>query len=100
MKSVERIFTHPGEMLLEEFMLPMHISANALAIAIYIPVSRILDIIHERCGISADTTVRLARYFGTTERFWLNLQTEFDLSVVHQKRKADLERIVPIIHQC
>lgn len=92
---IERIFTHPGEMLREEFMVPMNISANALAMDIHVPVSRILDIIHERRGLSSDTCARLARYFGTTERFWTNLQAEYDLSVVRQTRKEELERIVP-----
>lgn len=99
MQSIERLFTHPGEMLREEFMLPMNISANALSIALCVPVSRILDIIHERRGISADTAVRLAHYFGTTERFWLNMQAEYEVSVVRQKRRAELERIIPIAHQ-
>jgi len=95
MRPVERIFTHPGEMLREEFMLPMQLSSNALAIGISVPVSRILDIIHERRGISADTAARLAKFFGTSERFWTNLQAEYDLSVVRLKKKAELERIVP-----
>ena len=94
-RHIERVFTHPGEMLREEFMAPMNLSSNALAIGINVPVSRILDIVHERRGISADTAVRLAKYFGTTERFWTNLQAEYDLSVVHQKKKSDLDRIVP-----
>ena len=95
MRSVERVFTHPGEMLREEFMLPMRLSANALALGISVPVSRILDIIHERRGISADTAARLAKYFGMSERFWTNLQAEYDLSVVRMKKKAVLDRIVP-----
>lgn len=90
-----RIFTHPGEMLREEFMLPMQLSANALALALSIPTSRILDIIHERRGITADTATRLARYFGMSERFWTNLQAEYDLSVVRQKKHREIERIVP-----
>ena len=98
MQPVQRIFTHPGEMLREEFLLPMQLSANALAIGINVPVSRILDIIHERRGISADTAARLAKYFGTSERFWTNLQAEYDLSVVRLKKKSDLERIVPHIN--
>ena len=98
MPSISRVFTHPGEMLREEFMVPMHLSANALAIGINVPVSRILEIIHERRGISADTAARLAKYFGTSERFWTNLQAEYDLSVVHQKKKPDLDRIVPHVH--
>ena len=95
MGPMERIFTHPGEMLREEFLLPMQLSANALAAGINVPVSRILDILHERRGITADTAARLAKYFGTSERFWTNLQAEYDLSVVHQKKKTVLERIVP-----
>ena len=95
MRPIERIFTHPGEMLREEFLLPMQLSANALAIGISVPVSRILDILHERRGITADTAARLAKYFGTSERFWTNLQAEYDLSVVHQKKKTVLESIVP-----
>jgi addiction module HigA family antidote len=94
-QHIERISTHPGEMLREEFMVPMNLSANALAIGINVPVSRILDIVHERRGISADTAVRLAKYFGTSERFWTNLQAEYDLSVIHQKKQPDLDRIVP-----
>jgi addiction module HigA family antidote len=82
-------------MLREEFLLPMQLSANALAIGISVPLSRILDIIHERRGISADTAARLAKYFGTSERFWTSLQAEYDLSVVRLKKKADLARIVP-----
>ncbi len=95
MRPIERIFTHPGEMLREEFMLPMQLSANALAAGISVPLSRILDILHERRGISADTAARLAKFFGTSERFWTNLQAEYDLSLIHLKKKADLERIVP-----
>lgn len=95
MKPVERLFTHPGEMLREEFMLPLSISANALAHAIGVPSSRILDILHEHRGVTADTAARLARYFGTTERFWLNLQAEYDLSIVRQKKSALLECIIP-----
>ncbi|MDL2290567.1 HigA family addiction module antidote protein [Desulfovibrio sp. OttesenSCG-928-F20] len=98
MQPIERIFTHPGEMLREEFMLPMQLSANALAIGICVPVSRILDILHGRRGISADTAARLAKFFGTSERFWTNLQAEYDLSVVRLKKKEDLERIVPHIN--
>ena len=58
-----------------------------------------MDIIHERRGISADTAARLARFFGTSERFWTNLQVEYDLSVVRLKKKADLERIVPHVRE-
>ncbi|MBO4793130.1 MAG: HigA family addiction module antidote protein [Deltaproteobacteria bacterium] len=95
MQKMERLFTHPGEMLREEFMKPMGLSANALAIALCVPLSRIIDIIHERRGITPDTSIRLARYFGTSERFWTNLQAEYELSVLRLTRKKDFERIVP-----
>ena len=80
-----RLKTHPGEVLREEFMVPLGISANALAIALRVPVTRISEITHERRAVSADTALRLARYFGTTPHFWLNLQSGYDLS------KAELE---------
>jgi len=80
-----RIKTHPGEVLREEFMEPMGISANALAIALRVPATRIGEIIKERRAISADTALRLSRYFGTTAQFWLNLQSGYDLS------KAEME---------
>ena len=80
-----RLKTHPGEVLREEFMAPLGISANALAIALRVPVTRISEITHERRAVSADTALRLARYFGTTPHFWLNLQSGYDLS------KAELE---------
>ena len=95
MQKMERLFTHPGEMLREEFMKPMGLSANALASALCVPLSRIIDIIHERRGITPDTSIRLARYFGTSERFWTNLQAEYELSVLRLTRKKDFERIVP-----
>ncbi|CAA7619486.1 Plasmid maintenance system antidote protein [Magnetospirillum sp. LM-5] len=75
-----RIKTHPGEVLRTEFLEPFGISANALAIALRVPASRIGEIIHQRRAISADTALRLARYFGTTPQFWLNLQSAHDLS--------------------
>lgn len=75
-----RIRTHPGEVLLEEFMRPLALSARQLALAIGVPPNRITDIIRERRGISADTALRLGRYFGTDARFWLNMQQSHDLS--------------------
>ncbi len=98
-KNMQRIFTHPGEMLREEFMKPMGISANALAIALCVPISRIIDIIHEKRGISPDTSIRLARYFGTSERYWTNLQAEYDLSVLRQTKRMEFDRIIPVRHQ-
>ena len=70
---------HPGEILREEYLVPLDMSVNALAKALHVPVTRMNEIARERRGISPDTALRLARYFGTSERFWLNLQMEFDL---------------------
>jgi addiction module HigA family antidote len=75
-----RIRTHPGEILREEFMKPLGLSARALAQALDVPGNRISDIIRERRDVSADTALRLARHFGMDARFWLNLQMAHDLS--------------------
>jgi addiction module HigA family antidote len=72
---------HAGEILLEEFLVPMGISQYRLAKDISVPPRRINEIVHGKRAISADTALRLARYFGTSERFWLNLQSQFDLDV-------------------
>ena len=72
---------HPGEILLEEFLEPMGISQYRLAKDISVPARRINEIVHGLRGISADTALRLALYFGSSERFWLNLQTRYDLEV-------------------
>lgn len=72
---------HPGEVLKEDFLVPLGMSANALAKALRVPAPRINDILLERRGVSADTALRLARYFDTTAEFWLNLQTAYDLRV-------------------
>ena len=71
---------HPGEILLEEFLIPLGISQYRLAQAIGVPPRRINEIVHGKRAVSADTALRLARYFGTTERFWLNLQAAHDIS--------------------
>lgn len=76
---------HPGEMLREEFLKPLGMSSYALAKALHIPAPRIHDIVLERRAVSPDTALRLARYFGTTEMFWMNMQTAFDL---HHSRKT------------
>lgn len=70
---------HPGEILREEFLAPLGMSANALALALHVPAPRINDIVRERRAVTPDTALRLARYFDTTAQFWLNLQTSFDL---------------------
>ncbi|WQH15780.1 HigA family addiction module antitoxin [Guyparkeria halophila] len=77
---------HPGEILREDYLEQMELSANALAKALKVQPSRINDIVLERRGVTADTALRLAQYFGTTARFWLNLQMEYEL------RRAEIER--------
>lgn len=72
---------HPGEVLREEFLIPHSLSANALAQALRVPAPRINDIVRERRGVSPDTALRLARFFGTTPQFWLNLQASHDLKI-------------------
>lgn len=72
---------HPGEVLREDYLVPLKMSANALAKALNVPAPRINDIVRERRGVSADTAMRLARYFGGDARSWLNLQTAYDLRV-------------------
>lgn len=79
-----RIKTHPGEVLNEEFLKPMGISARTLAGAIDVPPNRVTAIINGERAVTADTALRLARHFGTTPEFWLNLQTGYDLSVAER----------------
>jgi addiction module HigA family antidote len=73
--------THPGEVLLEEFLVPMGITQYRLSKDISVPPRRINEIVHGRRALSADTALRLGRYFGVSPRFWLNLQSQFDLDV-------------------
>jgi addiction module HigA family antidote len=87
---------HPGEILREEFLRPMGMSAYELAKRLHVPPPRINDIVLERRGITADTAVRLSRFFGTTEQFWLNLQDAYEVSRVKVERAAELERIEPL----
>jgi addiction module HigA family antidote len=70
---------HPGEMLREDFMKPLGLSSNALAMELRVPVTRISEIVRERRGITADTALRLARYFNMTAEFWMRLQMDYDL---------------------
>jgi len=85
---------HPGEILKEEFMTPLHLTMNRLALDLRVPVTRIAEILHERRGITPGTALRLARYFNTTPQFWMNLQTSYDLAVVREKESAGIEREV------
>ena len=82
---------HPGEVLLEEFLAPMALSQYRLAKDISVPPRRINEIVHGKRSVSADTALRLARYFGTSERFWLNLQTGYDLEVERDRLGDRLE---------
>ena len=83
---------HPGEILLEEFLKPLKMSANALSIALRIPAPRINDLVREKRGLSVDTALRLARYFGSTAQFWLNLQTAVELKIVEQQVGASIQK--------
>lgn len=84
---------HPGEILREEFMIPMGISQNKLAIELHIPVTRIGEIVNERRGITADTAVRLGIYFGTGPEFWTNLQSNYDLGMTLKKNELEFSTI-------
>jgi addiction module HigA family antidote len=87
---------HPGEVLREDYLVPLNMSANALAKALNVPAPRINDIVRERRGVSADTAMRLARYFGGDARSWLNLQAAYDLRVAEIENAKRIEReIVP-----
>lgn len=88
---------HPGEILREEFLLPFGLSARTLASNLHISRSRIGDIVRERRAITADTALRLARYFGTSAEFWLGLQSDFDMKVTQAENGAKIEQdVVPM----
>jgi antitoxin HigA-1 len=85
---------HPGEILHEEFLVPLGLSMNKVAMAVRVPVTRIADIINERRGITADTALRFARFFGNSPAFWMNLQTRYDLEVAEDEIARKVERDV------
>ena len=87
-------FPHPGETIQEDFLKPLGISMNKLAIELRVPATRMTEIVHRRRGITADTALRLARYFNTTPKFWLNLQSAYDLAVVSEAKSRQIERTV------
>jgi addiction module HigA family antidote len=87
-------FPHPGETILEDYLKPLGISANRLALELRVPATRIAEIVHRRRGITADTALRLARYFGTTPEFWMNLQTSYDLAVAGDRDRSEIDRSV------
>jgi antitoxin HigA-1 len=88
---------HPGAILLEEFLQPMEISQYRLAKDIGVPPRRINEVVHGKRGITADTALRLSRYFGLSERFWMNLQTRYDLEVEKDKLSGRLEKEVRVL---
>ena len=83
---------HPGEILREEFLLPLGISGHALAMAIHVPAPRISEILREKRSLSPDTALRLSRYFGTTAEFWMSLQSAFDLRTARTQTMEAIER--------
>ena len=87
---------HPGEIIKEEYLEPLGMSANALAVALRIPAPRINDVIRQKRSISIDTALRLARYFNTTAQFWMNLQISYDLKIARQKMTKIEDEIIPL----
>lgn len=85
---------HPGEILREEFMVPLGLSMNRVAMDLRVPVTRIADIVNEKRGITADTALRFARYFKNSPTFWMNLQTRYDLEVAEDEIAHKVERDV------
>jgi addiction module HigA family antidote len=85
---------HPGEILREEFLAPLGMSSHELALALRVPATRMNDIVKEKRGITADTALRLSRYFGTTSRFWMNMQASWELEVAEDQLGKALSREV------
>ena len=83
---------HPGEILREEFLIPLEMSAHALSQAIRVPATRVNDIVKGRRGVTADTALRLARYFGNSAEFWLNLQAAYDLRTAERDVAPKIEK--------
>jgi addiction module HigA family antidote len=96
-KTIEPV--HPGEILSEEFLIPLKISQYRLAKDINVPARRINEIVHGKRAITADTALRLSRYFGLSERFWLNLQARYDIEVEKEKLKGRIEAEVKILQR-
>lgn len=85
---------HPGEILREDFLRPLELSMNKLALDLHIPVTRVAEIVHERRSVTPDTAIRLGRYFNTSARFWINLQSAYDLEMVGTETHRQIERDV------
>ena len=84
---------HPGEILLEEFMKPLGLNSNQLAKRLDVPAPRINDILLKKRGITADTALRLAHYFGTSTKFWMNLQNSYEIRKISQATKKKIEKL-------
>lgn len=96
MPTPEMAPIHPGEILVEEFLIPLEITQHRLAVEIGVPPRRINEIVHGKRRISADTALRLARYFGTSERFWINVQSRYDIEVERDRLGPTLDAIRPL----
>lgn len=96
-----RIPTHPGEMLLEEFLAPLELTQRELADALLVPYQRVNELVNGKRGITPSTALRLAKYFGMTPAFWLNLQLRWDIYHAQRKEALSLEKIEPraTVHQ-
>jgi addiction module HigA family antidote len=88
---------HPGEILMEEYLEPLGVTQHKLAVSVGVPPRRINEIVHGKRRITPDTALRLARYFGTTERFWLNLQARFDIELARDRLADALDAIEPLV---
>ena len=87
---------HPGEIIKEEYLEPLGMSVNALAIALRIPAPRINDVVRQKRGVSIDTALRLSIYFNTTAQFWMNLQISYDLKIARQTMAKIEDEIIPL----
>lgn len=88
---------HPGEVLMEDFIAPLGITQHKVAVAIGVPPRRINEIVHGKRRVTADTALRLSRYFGTTDLFWINLQGRYDLEIEKDTLGDSLDRIQPLL---
>ena len=94
-KETGRIqFPHPGETIKEDYLKPLGMSVNRLALELRVPATRMGEIVHGRRGVTADTALRLARYFNTTPKFWPNLQASYDLAMTAEAKAKEIERTV------
>jgi len=99
MKELKLAPVHPGEILREEFLAPLHLTADQLALDIHVPVRRVQEIILGKRVVTADIALRLARYFGTSAHFWLGLQMDYDLDVAEDEWDDRIERDVKVLQR-